>query len=347
MTRPAYRGIFQRLAPFAMLLAIGCGGDEAGTAEGEATEVAPIGPEPKGNPTQHPIVLAHGFAASPELNGFDGVAAALEADGHKVYVASVPPFQSARVRAEALAKTVDKALSEGATKVNIFAHSMGGLDSRVLISQLGYDEEVASLTTISTPHGGSRIADLLLGLVSATGDDGAGMTEFLRFVGRQFSDVAEDPDLHAALVDLSEGNAEVFAEQNPNKAGVLYQSVAGVSNVLGVFNVLDLGACDFTYYERADGSNAYPGPGGRADWMTGILVKIAGAVAHGFELRPNDGLVTIDNARLEGSAWLGCLPADHADEIGQFDPDGPDPTTGFDHIRYYRNLAFDLAANGY
>jgi triacylglycerol lipase len=148
-------------------------------------------------------------------------------------------------------------------------------------------------------------------------------------------------------VDLSEGNAETFAEQNPNKPTVLYQSVAGVSNVLGVFNVLDLAACDFTYYERADGSNAYPGPGGRADWMTGILVKIAGAVAHGFELRPNDGLVTIDNARLEGSAWLGCLPADHADEIGQFDPDGPDPTTGFDHVRYYRNLAFDLAANGY
>jgi triacylglycerol lipase len=347
MTNPVSRVILGGFAIGLALCASGCA-DESGSREGEAVEVAPIGPEPAGAPAQYPFVLEHGFAASPELNGFDGVAGALEADGHKVYVSSVPPFQTARIRAEHLAETVDRALADGATKVNIIAHSMGGLDARVLISQLGYGDRVATLTTVSTPHGGSRMADMLLGLAGApTANDNRAIQDFLRWFGMQFSDVAGDPDLRGALVDLSEENAPAFNEANPNDPRVLYQSVAGVSSALGITNPEDFDACDRAYYERADGSKAYPGPGGRADWMTGILLKIAGTVAHGFELRPNDGLVTIDSARLEGSAWLGCVPADHADEIGQFDPEGPDPVTGFDHIRYYRNLAFSMSAEGY
>ena len=39
-------------------------------------------------------------------------------------------------------------------RVNLIAHSQGGLDSRYLISTLGWAERVASLTTIATPHHG-------------------------------------------------------------------------------------------------------------------------------------------------------------------------------------------------
>lgn len=50
-------------------------------------------------------------------------------------------------------------------KVNIVAHSMGGLDARYLISRLCPDPEtefqVASLTTVATPHRGSSAADML------------------------------------------------------------------------------------------------------------------------------------------------------------------------------------------
>ena len=42
----------------------------------------------------------------------------------------------------------------GCEKVNIIAHSKGGLDSRYAISILGMDKYTASLTTISTPHRG-------------------------------------------------------------------------------------------------------------------------------------------------------------------------------------------------
>lgn len=52
----------------------------------------------------------------------------------------------------------------GPIKINLVSHSMGGLDSRYLISQLQSPEnnyKVVSLTTISTPHHGSECADFL------------------------------------------------------------------------------------------------------------------------------------------------------------------------------------------
>jgi hypothetical protein len=45
---------------------------------------------------------------------------------------------------------------------------MGGLDARYLISKLGYGTKVASLTTISTPHRGSPLADVALGLTESS-----------------------------------------------------------------------------------------------------------------------------------------------------------------------------------
>jgi triacylglycerol lipase len=43
--------------------------------------------------------------------------------------------------------------------VNLIAHSMGGLDARYMITHLGMDGHVASLTTVSTPHHGTGLSD--------------------------------------------------------------------------------------------------------------------------------------------------------------------------------------------
>ena len=50
----------------------------------------------------------------------------------------------------------------GSEKVNIIAHSKGGLDARYMISCLGMGAQVASLTTVSTPHRGSQVIDRLV-----------------------------------------------------------------------------------------------------------------------------------------------------------------------------------------
>lgn len=333
------------------LAACVAGSDDAaaeGADEAEVRTLDLIGPEPSGQPTRYPFVLVHGFNASPARWGFYAVKEALEADGHEVYVAELPPFQSSEVRATYLQRTVDRALEGGKGKVNILAHSMGGLDSRVLVSPRGlaYGDRVATITTISTPHHGSAMADAVLAALDRHGVDDEAIDRFFTWLGASFSEVANDVGARAAFLTLSEANAAEFAAKYPDDERVFYRSVAGVSNVAAIPNPKDWTACEGTYYLRASGRAAYPGPGGRPDAMNVLLKPIARTVAHGLrELRPNDGLVTVESAKY--GLFLGCIPADHMGEIGQDVFKRPDRTTGFSHVRFYRNLAFDLARSGY
>jgi triacylglycerol lipase len=80
----------------------------------------------------------------------------LETLGHRVYVVRLPPMAGIARRAEAFAEQIQKIPGD---RVNVIAHSMGGLDARYAISRLGLDARVASLTTIGTPHRGTPIAD--------------------------------------------------------------------------------------------------------------------------------------------------------------------------------------------
>jgi triacylglycerol lipase len=122
-------------------------------------------------------------------------------------------------------------------KVHIIAHSMGGLDARHLISRLGYSDRVASLSTISTPHHGTRIADELLAMTKPGQDDA--LNTLATILGKKYTseDLAENPDLQAAFRDLSERHAPEFNAETPDKAPpVFYQSWAGISHAFGAPN---------------------------------------------------------------------------------------------------------------
>ncbi|KAL8364067.1 hypothetical protein RB601_009697 [Gaeumannomyces tritici] len=126
-----------------------------------------------------PVVLAHGllgFATLelaqlfPPIEYWHGIRAALEARGVTVITPSVPASASIQVRAARLAEQIAAAVPAG-TPVNIVAHSMGGLDARLMASPAFEPEllsrsatagrrlNVASLVTVSTPHHGSSYAD--------------------------------------------------------------------------------------------------------------------------------------------------------------------------------------------
>ncbi len=112
----------------------------------------------------HPVVLAHGILgfdemriAGTRIEYFRGVANALSRFGIQVYCPKVPPASTISVRAQHLAKFIQELDTK---KVNIIAHSMGGLDARYALSCLNLAEHVCSLTTIGTPHRGSPLADL-------------------------------------------------------------------------------------------------------------------------------------------------------------------------------------------
>ena len=41
--------------------------------------------------------------------------------------------------------------------------------------------------------------------------------------------------------------------------------------------------------------------------------------------------------------FQGCVPADHLDQVGQISNDRRNPKTGFNHLGWYRTIAFGLA----
>ena len=67
--------------------------------------------------------------------------------------------------ARTIVSRIDAILSEtGAPKVNLIAHSKGGLEARMAASSLGYGTRIASITTVATPHRGSKTVDRLMKL---------------------------------------------------------------------------------------------------------------------------------------------------------------------------------------
>jgi triacylglycerol lipase len=114
------------------------------------------------------LVFASGFLVPQHvlgINYFNGLEERLKGK-HATLFPDVGPLASCEARADELAQAiVDRKFPAG--EIHIIAHSMGGLDSRSLIGRnlhgLSDPGRIASLTTLSTPHRGSPVADLLAG----------------------------------------------------------------------------------------------------------------------------------------------------------------------------------------
>jgi triacylglycerol lipase len=173
------------------------------------------------------VVLAHGLLGFDEIrvggrthDYFRGVRTRLEDDGVELHRPCVARTAAIAARAEELAEFI-RALP--ARRVNVVAHSMGGLDARYAISRLGLGRKVASLTTIGTPHLGTPIADL-----------GAGLTGRARVLDAL---AALGVDL-AAFQDLTTARMAAFNAAVPDARGVAYASVVGVAGGLRGLNPL-------------------------------------------------------------------------------------------------------------
>ena len=123
-----------------------------------------------------------------------------------------------------IAARIDEIIAAtGAEKVNIIAHSKGGLDARYAISALGKGDRVASLTTISTPHNGSRTVDLLLKIPKFLVRFGCFLADlWFRLLGDK------KPDTYSAVLSLKTDSARKFNEEMRDREGIFYQSYAFV-----------------------------------------------------------------------------------------------------------------------
>jgi triacylglycerol lipase len=140
---------------------------------------------------------------------FNGIPGALEAAGNRVLVPRLSPSASVAERAGELKGFLDDNLPTG--PLHIIAHSMGGLDSRYLISRLEMANRVLTLTTLGTPHRGTAFADW------GTQNLGQRVQPFLDLFGIPTE----------AFWDLRRDRCADFNDQTPDADGVRYFSVAG------------------------------------------------------------------------------------------------------------------------
>ena len=115
--------------------------------------------------TRYPILLVHGLAMKDTffMKSWGRIDRILRIQGHTVYKSGIDAFGSVKTNAVQLKEEIETILREtGAEKVNIIAHSKGGLDAKFMIQQLGMAPRVASLTTLCTPHRGSPIASFIM-----------------------------------------------------------------------------------------------------------------------------------------------------------------------------------------
>lgn len=177
--------------------------------------------------TKYPILLVHGvfFRDTKFFNYWGRIPQELEVNGARIYYGNQPSAASIAECAAILRDRIDEILAEtGAEKVNIIAHSKGGLDSRYAISLLGTADKVASLTTINTPHRGCQFADYLLNNIPADIQEKIATTynNALQRLGE------EDADFMAAVRNLTDTYCIELDAQMGVPEGVFCQSVGSV-----------------------------------------------------------------------------------------------------------------------
>ncbi len=113
-----------------------------------------------------PVILVHGLfgfdrigVPGARFDYFRGIAKHLDSLGCHAHAVRLPMASSVPARAAQLVAAIEALPHD---RIDLIAHSLGGLDARYALAKLGLAKRVRSLVTIGTPHRGSPIADLML-----------------------------------------------------------------------------------------------------------------------------------------------------------------------------------------
>ncbi len=177
--------------------------------------------------TKYPLLLVHGifFRDFEHLNYWGRIPEELIKNGATIYYGNHSSSLSVKDSAEELAVRIKEIIKEtNCEKVNVIAHSKGGLDTRYAISNLGMDKYIASLTMINTPNHGCVFADYLLNKAP----DGFKETvaKSYNFALKKLGDKA--PDFIAGVTDLTSSEVKKMNEEMPASPKVRYKSYGSV-----------------------------------------------------------------------------------------------------------------------
>lgn len=265
------------------------------------------------------LILSHGifgFAAIHGIAYFNGVKDHLTAKfpGLRILVTKVPPDGTIEVRGTELGNQILEAMQPGGAlepdeAIHIIAHSMGGLDARFLLSPdnpMNMAHRIISLTTISTPHKGSPIADLLITI----GDP---------------LDIGNEENLlaQALRTSLAHAGIEVGALRNLTTEGISrFNDQFRDNDVVKKFSVAGVGRGKKVLGIHLD---------------TCAVLRLAYRIIKDKTGEDNDGLVSLSSATWGSGPEL--WPADHLDEIGHdLDQGVESRPIHFDYLAKYEAL---------
>ncbi len=179
--------------------------------------------------TKYPILMVHGvfFRDFRYFNYWGRIPEELEKNGAKIFYGDQQSAESVVDSGKTIAKKIKQICEEeGCEKVNIIAHSKGGLDSRWAISMEGMAPYVASLTTINTPHRGCLFAEYLLSKIPEKRQ---------KIIAEVYNEILlklgdTNPDFLTSVNDLTVDSCKKFNEKVLDSPLVYYQSVGSKMN---------------------------------------------------------------------------------------------------------------------
>ncbi len=202
--------------------------------------------------TKYPILLVHGvfFRDRKLFNYWGRIPAALELNGATVYYGKQQSALCVKDSAAELSQRIKEIIAEtGCEKLNIIAHSKGGLDSRYAVSQLDCGQYIASLTTVNTPHRGCIFVEKAYNGLSKKAWQK--VADAYNAASRVRGDT--NPDFLAAVGDLRESVCAEFNKTVPNIDGVLYQSIgSSTKSARGGRFPMDI---SYPFVKKLDGEN--------------------------------------------------------------------------------------------
>jgi triacylglycerol lipase len=265
--------------------------------------------------TRYPVLLVHGcsgFANIGPIEYFWQVKDTFTPQGYDIYVPVLDALNTSDKRGKELADYIDQILGQTyAKKVNIIAHSQGGLDARYAISGLSYGDRIGVLNMVATPHHGSELGDVIT--TDPTGVGKVVIDALGGLLGVVLDGPGRDQQAFDALSMLSREYMEKeFNPQYPDDPRVKYKSWAGKS-------------C----WAWEDCGNPID-PIMAATY--GVLRNLAG---------DNDGIVPTASA--VWGDFKGVIIGSHMNEVGHlFGATGP-----FDYIKFYSDMMAATKAEGY
>ncbi len=261
--------------------------------------------------TKYPILLVHGvfFRDSKIINYWGRIPKELERNGADIFYGNHQSAASIADSARELTDRIRELVEQsGCEKVNIIAHSKGGLDCRYALSYLEAAPYVASLTTVNTPHRGCEFADYLLDEVPDTVENG--IAAVYNAALRKLGDTS--PDFLAAVKNLTASFCTPLDKEMTVPEGILCQSVGSI--------------------QRNAGSGQFP-------------LNYSYKLVHRFN-GDNDGLVSADSFAWGEKYTLLTTIGERGISHGDIIDLNRDNLDDFDVREFYVNLVSDLKDRG-